>query len=295
MLTDAQRALVEQYHGVIYAVLSHEHLPASEYYDVGAERLCLAAKSFQGDPDRFFSYAYVAIKHALRSAAKSRPHEADIDGLPIAASDAFVGAEDRVYISDLLRSCVEFMTPAELKAMRRIMLGTASRNPAESGARDRALRKYKKYLDGDTINTYKATLSNRARAERDRQIVELRAHGYGYEDVAERLNVSGRMVRQVYADAGRPQYRTSADFARLYGVDRSTILRHSSAKKEGRIWQIESIKYHKPYLKFSKKYSRDEINFIKNHPYWTAQEISERIGRTANSVRVKKCRMRAPG
>jgi predicted transcriptional regulator len=120
----------------------------------------------------------------------------------------------------------------------------------------------------------------------------MRAHGYGYKAVAFALNVSGRFVRQIYFEAGRPQYHTAADFARLLGVDRSTVLRHATARKEGRTWRIDEIHYRKKYPKFSKAYTEDEIEFIRSHPYWTAQKIAERIGRTACSVRIKKCRLK---
>lgn len=293
MLDDAQRAFVERYHGVIYAVLSHEHLPASEYYDVGAERLCLAARSFKGNQDKFFSYAFTAVGRALRRAAGKRPHESDIDALQISGPDAFTEAEDRAYISDVLRTCKKFMTPKELQAMRNVLIGEKSHSQPEAMARDRALRKYKAYLNGEEIKTRPSEpLPPEQRIERNRKIIEMRAHGYGYKAVAFALNVSGRFVRQIYFEAGRPQYHTAADFARLLGVDRSTVLRHATARKEGRTWRIDEIHYRKKYPKFSKAYTEDEIEFIRSHPYWTAQEIAERIGRTACSVRIKKCRLK---
>ena len=293
MLSSMQQKLIEDNHHVIYAVLKKYSLSASEYYDVCAERLCLAARSFQGEPEHFFSYAYKSICHAAMAAVHHKhPHPADIDEIPIAGPDSFAEAEDKQYQADILHLCAPFMTPGELKAIRCVMAGEQSHTPTESSARDRALKKCRAYLRGEEINVLpNRSLTPEQRTARDKRIVNLRAHGYSYSAVADMCNVSGRTVRQVYAAAGYPQYRTSADFARQYGVDRVTIVRHSQGHKVGCVWQIDSVNYHKPYKKFSKMYSADEINFIRNHPFWTAQEIADKIGRTANSVRIKKCRI----
>lgn len=293
MLTDNQRKLISDNHNIIYAVLKKYSLPASEYYDVCAERLCLAARSFQGEPEHFFSYGYKSVYRAAMAAVHHKySHPADIDGIPVAGPDSFAEAEDKQYQIDVLHECTPFMTTGELKAIKRVMAGEQSHTPSEASSRDRALKKCRAYLRGEEINVLpNRSLTSEQRTARDKRIVNLRAHGYSYSIVANMCNVSGRTVRQVYAAAGYPQYHTSADYARKYGVDRVTIVRHSQGHKVGCVWQIDSVNYHKPYEKFSKTYSEDEINFIRNHPFWTAQEIADRIGRTANSVRIKKCRI----
>lgn len=293
MLDSPQRTLVERYHNVIYAALGKYHMPAAEYYDVAAERLCLAARSFQGNPNKFFSYAFVAVSRALMAAVHHKhPHPADIDEMPIAGPDAFAEPEDKQYQADILRLCAPFMTPEELNAIKHVMAGEQSHTPSEASARDRALKKCRAYMHGKPIKVIpNLALTSKQRAGRDKKIIELRAHGYGYNAVADMCGVSGRLVRQVYTAAGKPQYRTSADYARLYGIDRSTVLRHAQASKIGYVWQVSSIKYHKPYPKFSTSYSEDEISFIRNHPFWTAAEIAKKIGRTANSIRIKKSRI----
>jgi len=294
MLTDSQLKLIEDNYNVIFAVLKKYSLPASEYYDVCAERLCLAARSFQGNSGNFFSYAYKAVYRAAMTAVhRKHPYPEDIDEMPIAGPDAYAEVEDKQYQTDILRICKPIMTPAELRAVKRIMAGESSHTQAESGARNRALKKLRAYLRGEQIKTVpNLVLTREQREERDKHIIEMRAHGYDYQEVADACEVSGRLVRQIYANAGRPQYRTSADFARLLGVDRSTVLRHATARKEGRTWRIDEIHYRKKYPKFSKAYTKDEIEFIRSHPYWTAQEIADKIGRSANSVRIKRCRMK---
>ena len=136
MLTDSQRALAEHYHFIIYAALKKYHMPANTYYDIAAERLCLAARSFQGDPDKFFSYAFTSIHYALIDAAHSKhPHPADIDEIPVAAPDAFAETENKQYQSDIIRVCKQFMTPAELQAIQCVMIGEKSRSQAEAEAK----------------------------------------------------------------------------------------------------------------------------------------------------------------
>jgi hypothetical protein len=290
MLSSMQQKLIEDNHHVIYAVLKKYSLPASEYYDVCAERLCLAARSFQGNSDHFFNYAYTAVMRGLMAASHNKyPRPADIDEIPISGPDDFAEAEDKQYVADIMCQCKPYMTPMELTALCQLMAGEMP----ESHALNRAIEKCRAYIAGKPVEPIdnNLLLTPERRADRNAQIVKMRAHGSCCAEVAEKFGVSYKLVHNIYDKAGRPQFKTSADYARLYGIDRSTVLRHSQAHKIGHIWQIDNIKYHKPYPKYSKSYSADEISFIRNHPYWPAQEIADKIGRSANSVRIKKCRM----
>jgi len=293
MLTDAQRALIESNHHVIYAVLKKYSLPACEYYDVAAERLCLATRSFRGDPSRFFSYAFVAVSRAVWSARRCRP-TCSIDKLQIASPDAYAEAEDNQYLSDIFRRCSNYMTPAELEALRRVAGGNPSRNNSQAAARNRALKKCRAYLAGQTLPELNAnrSMSPVERQARDARIIRLRAHGYATDTISKKLNVSDRLVRQLYFSAGKPRYNTSADIARLLGVDRSTVLKYAEGVKAGRVWQIDAVpKIKKPYKRYGNNYSNDDLRTILSHPSWPDWRIAQEIGRSANAVHIKRWRM----
>ncbi len=203
-LNDAQRALVEQYHRVIYVLLSRYGLPVDEYYDIAAERLCQAALSYTGDGSGFFSYAYKAVSHALSVADK---RDRKYRELTVPYSDfvycrynPFSYVLDKTYVENVIGICVSFMTQREIAAMKRVLKGVQSRNQSEFSARDRALKKYRLYLSGHAFGKKNPNLDSREpeRKVRNQKIIELRNKGVGYTEVAAKFNISGRLVRDVY-------------------------------------------------------------------------------------------------
>lgn len=112
------------------------------------------------------------------------------------------------------------------------------------------------------------------------------------QDYSARKRALNKCKKHLSAMTSALPKMTCSQTAKLYCIDRSTVLRHSHARKMGKIWQIDNIEYQKPYPKFSKTYSESEIDFIRSHPFWAAQEIANKIGRSANSVRIKKYRMK---
>ena len=102
-------------------------------------------------------------------------------------------------------------------------------------------------------------------------------------------------------------YQTLADFARLVGVDRTTVLSwvrkgkiksqkgksssHKWHKLNKMIFVNNSYKFKKPYPKYSTTWSKDEIYILSN---WTGtdEQLAKRLKRSVNSVRIKRCRER---
>lgn len=105
-------------------------------------------------------------------------------------------------------------------------------------------------------------------------------------------------------------YQTLADFARLIGVDRSTVLawvragrlktnkKNSKSKKRHRL--NDHLFYHcdkriintfqKPYPKYSTPWSETEIYVLKN---WNGSDkgLAKAVGRSVNAVRIKRSRL----
>ena len=240
MLTDSQRAMVEQYHNVVYKALSFRGLSASEFLDVAEERLCIAAEKFTGDPVQFGAYAFVSVSHALaREAQHKHPHPADIDEVPVAGPDQYADIFDRMDRRRIASVCKRYMTPLEWKAVQRILDGEKSGSMQQCGARKRALRKCRKHM--------KAILS------------------------------------------GLPK-PTCTQAAQMYGVDRSTILRHSQAHKMGKLWQIDSVSLPLRPKRYGKVYTEAERKLLLSAQ--TDEDVAQRIGRSPNAVHISRWRLR---
>lgn len=103
-------------------------------------------------------------------------------------------------------------------------------------------------------------------------------------------------------------YETLADYARLIGVDRTTILywvrkgkiksqkdKHAPANKRHRLsktlFTVNVEKFKKPYPKYSTTWSDAEIYTLNN---WTGtdEQLAKRLGRSVNAVRIKRYRER---
>ena len=113
----------------------------------------------------------------------------------------------------------------------------------------------------------------------------------------------------------RYDYSTAADYARLVGYDRTTVMdwiRAGKIKAFSRVGKpknshyricdyefapkkIAQIRAQKPYLKYKKPYSNTEKYIIQNNDHLTAKQIAKMINRNPNSVRVKRSRMRREG
>lgn len=108
----------------------------------------------------------------------------------------------------------------------------------------------------------------------------------------------------------RTNYQTLADFARIVGVDRSTVLawvrsgkiksnKNGNGKNRHRLreelfWKSKDEylrkKYGKPYPKYSTTWSETEIYVLRN---WTGtdDELAKAVGRSVNAVRIKRSRL----
>lgn len=107
--------------------------------------------------------------------------------------------------------------------------------------------------------------------------------------------------------ADKTNYQTLADFARLVGVDRSTVLawvragrikttkKNPHSKKRHRL--NEERFYHdswkpflKPYPKYSTSWSETELYVMRN---WTGtdEQLAKAVGRSVNAVRIKRSRI----
>lgn len=107
----------------------------------------------------------------------------------------------------------------------------------------------------------------------------------------------------------KTNYQTLADFARLVGVDRTTVLawvrkgkiisrksqkRQNSKKRhklnETLFYQHSAEKFKKPYPKYSTTWSETEIYVLRS---WTGtdEQLAEAVGRSVNAVRIKRSRL----
>lgn len=112
------------------------------------------------------------------------------------------------------------------------------------------------------------------------------------------------------AKADQTNYQTLADFARLVGVDRTTVLawvragklkskKKSNSKKWHRLNETmlyvhkrETLikRFGKPYPKYSTTWSATEIYVLRN---WagTDEGLAKAVGRSVNAVRIKRSRL----
>lgn len=103
-------------------------------------------------------------------------------------------------------------------------------------------------------------------------------------------------------------FDSAAEFARETNYDVSTIIDYiqkgiirAYKKKPRQHYKIpenqkKKLKLlKKSYPKYSKSYSDIEIRIIMNNKDLTNKIIAKMIGRTENSVKVKRCRMRKEG
>lgn len=106
-------------------------------------------------------------------------------------------------------------------------------------------------------------------------------------------------------------YSTAADYARMTGFHRTTIVEWIKAgklgvfnqknKKPNAHWKIcqkdmkrkvvVALKSQKPYPKHGKSYSDTELYVLMNNQHLPAKTIAKMIGRNERSVRIKLCRM----
>lgn len=104
----------------------------------------------------------------------------------------------------------------------------------------------------------------------------------------------------------KTHYQTLADFARLVGVDRTTVLawvrseriksrKKDNSKKRHRLneelfYNVSYKHYKKPYQKYSTTWSETEIYVLRN---WTGtdEHLAQAVGRSVNAVRIKRSRL----
>lgn len=114
------------------------------------------------------------------------------------------------------------------------------------------------------------------------------------------------------SNAEQTNYQTLADFARLIGVHRTTVLawvrsgkikskKKSNSKKRHRLGETMFYEYKretlierfgKPYQKYSNPWSEAEIYVLRN---WTGtdEQLAKAVGRSVNAVRIKRSRLNA--
>jgi len=105
------------------------------------------------------------------------------------------------------------------------------------------------------------------------------------------------------------RYDSACEYARECGFHRTTVVEYikkgilKARKNPGRsgryklsVWaNPQPSKFKKPYPKHSKNYSGTEIYILLNNKDKPAKVVAKMIGRNANSVRIKRCRLRKAG
>lgn len=197
-LTESQRKLVEDYHYVIYCALKKLQKPACEYYDIAALRLCEAALSFTGEYENFFSYAFKSIQNAFYR-TKKHSREISVHDIEIPDNRQIEAVEDKQYYYDILNECSKIMSRKEMEAIKRVIQGIKSKTPSQASARDRALKKLKRYIGGEEIKpaNHNWELTKEQRQERNDKIIEMANNGHTNKLIAQLLKVSERTVRQI--------------------------------------------------------------------------------------------------
>lgn len=71
-MTERQRQLVAENHGLIYAFLKKYKLPADEYYDLAAIGLCKAAETFNPKKAKFSTFAYYGMRSMVSNELRRR-------------------------------------------------------------------------------------------------------------------------------------------------------------------------------------------------------------------------------
>lgn len=83
---------------------------------------------------------------------------------------------------------------------------------------------------------------------------------------------------------------TCTQAAEFYGVDRSTILRYSQARKMGKVWQIDNTALPERSKRYSKPYTGAEQKLLLSAH--TDDYIAHQIGRSPNAVHIARWRLR---
>lgn len=279
-MTPEQKKLVEDNHWRIYYFCKRFHVPCNDWYDVFAMALCNAAVCFKGDVNCFGVYAHVSLKNAFFQEKKKRnKHKyVNLDDAPEPAHN--VDFNTHLILQDILGKAENVLTKVEKESIKKYLSGWKSR---ENKNLWRAIDKLHKIANGETVNIARNIDKEKKEA------VKMYAKGYRNEDIAKALDIGIGTV--ALTCKGIKRERTSAAIARLHNVDRSTVVKKiRKGDKIGNVWEIQSCgKINKPYPKYSKAYTQDEIDLLRSG--LNVKEIAQKIGRSENSIRIKMHRL----
>jgi DNA-directed RNA polymerase specialized sigma24 family protein len=289
MMTPEQRRLVEANHHIIYSVLKKFGMPASEYYDVIAERICKAAISFKGEPGQFFSYAYRAAVNGVMSERRKAKRFIPYGAFEIKHDGPEERVEGGVWARQFLDEAKHHLTHAEYREALRLAHGERF---LDDTSRRRAIAKLRRLYMGEKLPRASPRLPPEECQKRNDAIVRLRYYGYSDEQVAAKYGLKSGTVREIYAKAGSPRSTTATATARELGVDRSTILRHAKgATKNGACWHIPELpEIRRPYRNYSKEYSPRDMVILRSP--MSDEAAAKYMGRSVNAIHIKRWRMR---
>ena len=130
MLTDAQRQLATQWHGLIYSYADKHHINRYQWYDVLAIGLCHAAETFNTNLGyKFATYAYVCMGHELckqlhrAKLKKAVPKEKVTSYNRIVIGPHDTPTEYRELMDSGLESCRIDYTRLEVEEFRNTLVG----------------------------------------------------------------------------------------------------------------------------------------------------------------------------
>lgn len=143
-LTDEQRQLVADNHGLIYHILKQKNLSIDEYYDAAAIGLCKAASTFDESKSKFATYACIVMLNEIRMGFRQIKRQGRL--MVVASLDDPVPGTDGAILADIIPSidtpetcisaltiqdCVRTMGPKQRQVIELAMQGLRQHQIAE--------------------------------------------------------------------------------------------------------------------------------------------------------------------
>ena len=281
-MTAEQKKLVEDNHWLIYAACKRYNIPVSDWYDVFALKLCEVASRYKKDTRDFAKYVTGAFRYAYYDELEKRAKHNHVVSLDESVVDSHEdNIENKILVKTLLENAWGYLTKREQIAIHRFINGLTQLN---NSAFHMACEKIRKISDGMYVKKQRDYDKIKA------QTIAMYRKGYPNKVISSTLNISQSYVSK--ACKGEKRETTATALSRLYGVDRSTVVKNiRSGTKTNGVWDITDCKIkRKPYPKYSKKWSEEEIGWLESG--LSVKEIALRVGRTENSVRIKMHRTR---
>jgi len=163
-LTEQQRWLAEENHGLIITFIQRKHLDLDEYYGDLAETYCYAIASYDESKGKLSTYVFASLGNRLKNIYRAKTFEKVIPTNMLCSIDVPVSADG--YISPLVERLpnrgisveIEFQLNRALERMYKVL------SPFESELLNNII--YSEYTQRELAGRYNTSQSSYARWEK---------------------------------------------------------------------------------------------------------------------------------